>query len=280
MKNPRLISGFLAAVMASAMIAPCASAQLPIINDQPWIGYFAVFANKRYQFGINGQGKVVFAPINQKGDAASTRMQPRVDIQVQETLPDGKTVTKQIIPESLQSPQAATDKLEKVLIRGKVTGDAAFEVNLEQNRGVVTMGGRVVDPGTLKNPLRFSLKVTFPNVYPEKKLEGKNDVKAFDKQLENDRIELKWSDGKRVKQSFEEPVDLTGKDFNGPGIVAMEADIGAFKDRKFLLAATGSSVMAISNTRKEKLYEGFALTWTPDADKDKEGKARLSFEVK
>lgn len=280
MKSPCLIPCFLASVIASTLFAPCASAQLPVLNEQPWLGYFTIFANKRYQFGISGEGKVVFAPINQKGDAAGTRMQPRVDILVQEIMPDGKDVTKKILPESLQSPQAATDKLVKTVIRGKVTGDAAFEVYLEQDRGIITMGGRVVEPGTLKNPLRFSLKVTFPNAYPEKKLDDKNDEKAFDKLLKEDRIELKWTDGKRVKQSFDEPVDASAKEFNGPGIVAMEAEIGAYKDRKFLFAATGSSVMALSNTRKERLSEGFTLQWTPDAEKDKEGKARLSIEVK
>jgi hypothetical protein len=280
MKSPRLISGFLASVIASFLFAPCASAQLPVLQEKDFLGYFAVFANKRYQFGITSDGKVVFAPITQKGDLASERLRPRVDILVQEIMPSGKAVTKQILPESLQSPQAATNKLVKTLIRGKVTGDAAFEVNIEQDRGIVTMGGRVTEPGTLKNPLRLSLKVSFPNAYPEKTRDANKDEKAFDKLLEQDRIELKWTDGKRVKQSFEEPVDASSKKFNGPGIVAMEAVIGSTKDRKFLLAARENSVMALANNGSAKLYMGFNLLWTPDAEKDKSGKARLSFEVK
>ena len=281
MKNPRLLAGFIASVIASAAWIPSVSAQLPARNQPPFLGYFAVFTNKRFEFRVTPEGKMVLASLNQKGEPASDRLAQRVDIVVQELMPDGKSVIRQIKPETLESPQPATDKLEKAVIRGKVTGDAAFEVSIEQQRGVITMGGRLVDPGTLKNPLRFSLRVVFPNAYPEKKPNGRKEEEAFEKQLKDDCVEVKWTDGKRKKQSFEKPVDVASKDLNGPGITAMEVVIAPYKDRKFLFTTTGNSTINLSNNGKTApLYEGFFINWMPDAEKDKDAQARLSLEVK
>lgn len=324
MKNPRLPAGFLASVLFSAAAIQSACAQLPSLNEPPWLGYYSVFASKRYQFTIAADGNISLVPANEKGDPVAKTLAIPIDILIQEMMPDGKPVWKQVNAQSLASTQPATDKLAKTVITGKVTGDAAFEATIEQARGAISIGGRITDPGTLtKNPIRFSIRVKFPNAYPkavveEKKedskektkeeireekraerkakreAEDKKDAKKGDKKtdkkeggdaevlkkIEKDRIDMKWTDGTRKKLSLIDEVDATSKDINGPGIAGAEIEIGAYQGRKFLFIASPNSAMTLANDKTEPLFQGFWLNWTPDPAKDKEGKARLTFEAK
>jgi len=315
MKNPRILKGFLASVLFSAMAIGLAPAQLPALNEPPWLGFNSVFANKRCQFTITSLGKIMLTPLNEKGQPVAHTLAIPVEIIIQEVMPDGKAVWKQINTQSLASAQPATDKLEKVVITGKVTGDAAFETTFEQARGIISIGGRITDPGKLtKNPLTFSIRVKYPNAYPKANIEPKKDEKKDDgkemtkeekkaerkakreaekeagkksasdkaaqEKIENDRIELKWTDGTRKKQSFDTEVEAASKDLNGPGIAAASVEISAYQGRKFLFIASPDSSMSLMNEKPAPLFEGFSISWKPDAAKDKDGKARLNIEVK
>lgn len=268
------------AVFASLAAQPL-SAQLPSLDDQPWLGFFAGYENKRFKIGLSSVGKVVLTPMNEKGDPVSQQLKIAVDVGVEEILPNGKTTLRQIKPETLESAETATDKLEKTTIRGKVTGDAAFEMHLSQERGVISIGGRVTDPGTLtRNPTRFVVRVRFPSAYYNQKTGDKKAEKEFQKKIEDDRIDLKWTDGKKVKQTFEKEVDASAKELNGPGIAAAQVEISAYRGHKFLLIASENSSMTLWNAKPGPLHTGFSVNWTADTEKDKEGKARLSIDVK
>lgn len=291
------------------------SAQLPALNDPPWLGFNSVFVNKRCQFTITSLGKIMLTPLNEKGQPVAHTLAIPVEIIIQEMMPDGKAVWKQINTQSLASAQPATDKLEKVVITGKVTGDAAFEVTFEQARGIISVGGRITDPGKLaKNPLNFGIRVKFPNAYPKANVETKKEEKqdedkemtkeekraerkakrdaekeagkksakdkAAQEKIEDDRIELKWTDGTRKKQTFDTEVEAGSKELNGPGIAAASVEISAYQGRKFLFIASPDSAMTLMNEKPAPLFEGFAISWKPDPAKDKEGKARLNIEVK
>lgn len=291
-----------------------ASAQLPQLGEPPWLGYFGVYSSKRYEFKIASQGKITLIPTNSKGEPAAHTLEVPVEFVVEEVMPDGKISTKQIKKETLASAQPATDKLEKAVITGKVTGDAAFEATIEQARGIISIGGRITDKGTLvKNPIRFAVRLKIPNAYPkadievkkedadkeatkeerraerkakreaEKKNTGKKSGSSKEdikEKIADDRIEMKWTDGTRKKQVMNTEVEASSKDINGPGIAGMEIEISAYQGKKFLFIASPDSAMKLSNDKPGALFQGFAITWTPDAEKDKDGKARLNLEVK
>jgi hypothetical protein len=280
MKTPFLPTGVLASLMISASGIQWASAQLPSLNEQPWLGYFTAFESKKYHFGVMSVGKAMLTPMGDKGTAVSHALAIPIQIGIEEVLPDGKVTMKEIKPETLSSAEAASDKLVKTVIKGKVTGDAAFEATIEQDRGVISLGGRVVDPGTLKNPLRFAIRVRFPEAYKYNNPKDKKEEKAFEKKIEDDRIDMKWTDGKRKKQELNVAMEAASKDLNGPGIAAAEIEISAYKGKKFLFIASENSAMTLWNSKVAPLHEGFTINWRPDPEKDKEGKARLSFEVK
>lgn len=258
------------------------SAELPGLEEKDWLGYFVGFQNKKFQFAITSQGKAAIKVIGKKGEPLAKKLTIPVEFLVEEIRPDGKASVKNLMPETLESAQPATLKPQQIVIRGKVTGEASFEVFVNEDRGVISLGGRLLDPGTLtKNPLRFSIRLKFPDAYPSAKAAGdKKEEKELKKKLKNDRLQLSWTDGTRVRQPTDKAVDAGSKEINGPGIAAMQVEFSSYDEKKFEFTASPSSTMTLAGGPAAPLHQGFTLTWLADAAKDPEGKARLSFEVK
>jgi len=271
---------FVATAFISLTSVQDSQAQLGSLSEPPWIGYFAGHENARYRFGMTALGKFVLTPMVGRNQPISPFLAVDIQVGVLETLPDGKTVMKQIQVESLESQEEPTDNLSKIVVKGKVTGDAAFETTIEQSRGVVSIGGRLVDPGTLKNPLKFAVRATFPSLYRHSNPADKRAEKAFLKRVEDDEIVLKWTDGARKKISLHKEMLANTPEFNGPGIAEMEIEAYAYKGKNFIFAATEGSGMTLWNSKAAQLHEGFSINWLADPEKDKEGKARITFHVK
>ena len=143
------------------------------------------------------------------------------------------------------------------------------------------LGGRLVDPGAAKNPLKFSIKANVPDAYPRVKKAGdKKAVEAFEERIKNDRLQLTWTDGKRGKPRTDKAVDAASKEVSGPGISALQLEFSSFQERRIELVAAANSSIALLNPRTAPLQEGFTAVWTVDAVKDPEGNARLAVEVK
>lgn len=272
--------------LAVALIAgfsglPKAEAELPMLDKQPWLGNFAVFANKRFNITVSPNANIEVIPLNEKDEPVGKQLAIIIDAGIEEILPEGKAVMKEIKAETLGSSDAPTEKLEKTTIRGKVTGDAEFELKLEQVRGVIFIGGRILNTGKLtKNPIRFAVRVHFPNAYPYEDDEAGKTGKAFLKKIKGDSLAVKWTDGKRVKQDFEKTVDVMSKDFNGPGIASAEVEISSYQGKRVIFTAAPNSSMTLHNPQPEPLHKGFTILWQADTAKDTEGKARLAIEVR
>lgn len=293
MKTKIHLTTFIAACIAILSGMPNANAELPMLDQQPWLGYYAVFANKRYCFRVLPTGGIDMSPMNEKGGPVGKQLSISIYPGIEETMPDGKTVMKQTNVETLESKEAATGNLEKTTIRGKVTGGAEFELHIEQVRGVIFMGGRIVNAGSLtKNPIRFLIRFRIPNAYPyqdnqadtpdDRKQNKKADLseKAFQKKVQDDSLTVKWLDGKRVKQDYEKTVDVNTKEFNGPGIASVEVEASSYKGRRLVFTASPNSAMNLQNSKAGPLHEGYTIIWAADAAKDPEAKARLAMEVK
>ena len=281
MKHQPWLVVFMAAFFLISNCFERASAELPILKKQPWIGYFAVFENRDCQFSVDTNGVAYLTLMNPKGEPMGEATKIAVSFVVEEILPNGETRLKKIKKGSLESTDPATDKLGKITFHGKVTGDAAFEVIIEQERGDVFIGGRITDTGTLtKAPLRFTVRVKVPNVYAEVEKEGRMALKIFEKRIKDDHLDLKWTDGKRLKQNFTDRVDVTSKEINGPGIANAEAEINYYNGKKLRFAATEGSAFTLWNDTPAPLHEGFTVNWVVDAAKDPTGKSRLSLQVK
>lgn len=279
-KNAKLLS--LGLFLSSQSIS---FGQLPTLNDQPWLGYFAAYEGRNFKLGITARGEIRITPLNDKGFDFGPHMTLPVQVGIEEMQPDGKMDMKVIRVESLKSEQPPTDKLERVVLQGTVSAEAMFEAVIEQKSGVISIGGRILDKGQFKkNPVRFAVRVRVPNNYPWTKEERwKSDPKkvaAFLKKISDDSIELNRIDRKRIEWTFEKPVNAANNELTGPGASRIEVRMQSFDDRRFLFNASENSVMTITNHPDAPLYEGFTISWVPDAEKDKEGRARLGLIVK
>lgn len=252
-----------------------ALAELPMLKDKEQLGYFVIVKNRVFQFDISQAGKISFKLLGKKGEAIQKQV-VAVDFLVEETLPDGKVVRRQVKTETLESAQPATTRPQDIVIRGKVTGDASFEMFASEGQGGIALGGRLVDPGTSKNPMRFAISLKFPNVYVDAKKDGdKKEVKEFEEKIKKDKVQLVWTDKERVKLSGNDRVDAGSKEVNGPGIASAQIEFFGMQERRFDITATENSMMTLSSASPGPLNQGFSLTWSADAAKDPQHKARL-----
>lgn len=274
-------SVIVAGVIGWAGVLPVA-ADLPELSEKEWLGHFVGFNNNKLQFGVTSRGKTTIRIIKKNGEPIAKTQSIPLEFQVEEVMPDGKTKVCPILPETLQSAQPATDEPRQVVIQGKVKGGAGFEIYIDEKSGMVSLGGRLLDRGTLtKNPLRFSIKLKIPDAYPNEKHGGSEKVaKAFEEKTEDDRLLLKWTDGKRVKPALDKSVDAGSKEINGPGISSVEVEFSSYYGRKLEFTASENSAITLSGARNELLRRGFSLIWVADLAKDPEGKARLGIEAK
>ena len=271
---------WVAGLMAMGGISPV-QAELPGLSDTEWIGYFVGFQSKKVQFGLSTKGRATLKIIGAKGVPLSQRMSLAVDFAVEEMRPDGTKYVHFIVPESLESSQPASKELKNVTFHGKVKGDATFEVMMDENKGVISLGGRLLTTGTVKNPLRFAINVKVPDAYPSAKKGGDKKLeKAFAEKTKGDRLVLTMADGKRTKVDLGKPTNVGSKDVYGVAISGAELEFGSYEGKKLEFAAGENSTISIGNPPTGPLNEGFILSWIADPAKDTDGKARLTIEVK
>lgn len=274
-----LIGGFL----WSAGVIPV-SAQLPSLTDKNQLGYFIAADRRSFQFRMESNGRAILNVLDSKGQPLDKDYAISVNFNVEETFPDGKTVTREFVPDSLQSAQEATMKPKDLTITGKVTGDTEFEIFVTEDRGAIILGGRLLNPAGLKNPTRFVIEFGIPNALPKSKKKEEEDEKKAAKEKEDtmkgDKVQLLWTDGKKVRITSDQQVEGASKEVSGSGITTAVIEFGAYQDRKITVTASPNSSMQISNKAKQSLSQGFSLTWAADQAKDPQNKARVAIEVR
>jgi hypothetical protein len=270
------VSGFLA-----GGILPL-TAELPGLGEKKWLGHFIGFENKKFEYGFTVMGKSSIKVTGAKGQRLSPKLAILVDFSVEETMPSGKISAKAILPVTLMSAQPAGNDPKNVVIRGKVKGGAEYEVTLHEDHGLMSVGGRLLDQGSLgKNPLRFVIRMTIPKAYPYlKKTRDSKQEKAFCDKIKNDRVVLIRPDGKRTKLETDRVTDTTTQEFKSSEITAAEIKFSPYADKELRCSASVNSSLILTNKGALPLHDGFTLTWTADLAKDPEGKARLNFQVK
>jgi hypothetical protein len=256
-------------------------AALPGLNEKPWFGHFLAYEDKKFSFGLTSLAEGKLTPMGRSGQPVSKVLALPLAFVVEEILPNGRSITKKILPDTLVTADPATARPGRVSFRGKVTGDASFEGHIEVEHGVVAVGGRLLDPGTLrKNPLRFAIRVSFPSAYRNEAKADKKAMREFERKLKEDRFSILWTDGKRLKLSGDDKVNAGSKKINGPGIAELKVEVGAYQGRVFAFTTTPNSRMELWSRIEQAFYDGFAINWYPDPVTDPAGKSRLKFVVK
>ena len=268
------LSKFLHCGLAILSILP-ALAQLPALQEKPWLGHFVGYERRDFTCGIKEDGKMVLEAKNAKGSVLGFQKSLTISAEIVETV-SGKQIVKQVIPESLTSADKPTEDPQKITFRGKVTGDAEFEMVAEFDGDNVFVGGRMLNAGTLTNPLHFQIRVRFGDIYRnvvEEKLE--DDAKK-------DRIEFVRLDKKKGKCGVLESIDLAAADITGAGLSAVSVELSCYDERKFEYLLQGDGQLLLENPRgiASLPKDGFSILWRGDTQKDKDGKGRLHMKIK
>jgi hypothetical protein len=253
-------------LLAAAACMPSAHAQLPGLDDKIWLGYFAGYSSRDFLFGVGSNGEIRLQIESSKGKGTGSIAASAMSILVgiEEDNPNAKPSVRTIREETLETTDEPTDKLQKTVIRGKVTGDASFELTIERERGNFIISNRLIDPGSLtKNPIRPVVVLQMKTLYTSA---DKGELsKAQIKEREKDTLELKWTDGTRKKFSLSDEMDATLEAVNGPGISIAQIEAGGLiRDRKLTLEApAGVSVIRAGNQLPQMLNRGMRFTAMP-----------------
>mgnify|MGYP007022323148 CR=1 FL=1 len=270
-------------VLASCLGLGAATAELPTIEDGPGMGSFASCDGKTFQLRVADDATVTVNPLKKNGEPTSY-LRLRFNHSVRQVLPNGKLRPLEIDPTSLKSEHPATNELTETVITGIAGDGASFEIRVAIDKDVLSLGGRITDPGNeTKFPLSFHFDTNLGHFRGRllQRLDG--DKKEFERIVGEDWFKLRHLDKKTVKHSLTdiyEESDLA--DLNGPGIreVEVQASIVDKNKRILLFEATGASSMRFSKRKGSgPYYEGYALDWSSDAGKDLNGDARLVFEI-
>jgi len=259
-----------------------ACAELPFIEKGDLRGCFAMHKSQRYEFVFMHDGEMWLVPKRRSREPVAKDNRIKLEYGIEELQPDGTAVFKQTRQGSLESEQEADDELNKVVIRGTTTGDAVYELVLEQSRDIVSIGGHVVDAGSLtKQPLRFTVRAHLPNVYRRVSIDDRDEEKEFEKQTRRDYMELVRIDHSKLSLTNDDSEKMDAGQITGSGIEEIEMRLSYYEGRRFFFTASRNSGIAISNDRSMgPWYEGMTLHWTADAALDPEHKGRFSLCVK
>jgi hypothetical protein len=269
MKNSR---SCLAIFSCMAVATPLVLADLPTLQ-QPWLGYFIGLKDNKFQFGVTSRGEGVFEPLKRSGEPVNIHNPIKVAFQVLETLPDGKVISRKVQWDALASEhEASKDPTEPVTFTGKVTGDASFEVTVIPGRRTVSLTGRILDKGTLKNPLTFAISTDFT---PYKWADSDN-RDAFNKKIKRDEIRLEAAGGGRARQNLTDPVNPSVA--HADGISFAEFRIESYQI-EFTVTPSENSKLVFKDSGEAPLADGFGLQWTVNEGADP-AEERLSFEAK
>lgn len=254
--------------------------------EQPWLGYFAVAENRAFQFLFSAQGSFEIIVLDK--DGGQILLPIKLQFLALETLPDGSVRELAIKPETLESNDAPTAKLEKTVFRCKLTdqstGQPTLEGTIEVANGTIFASARIMDYGASdKKNLRPVIRAGFPPFYGDensvKEQWEKKQIKEFEKLISKDSVTLKHLDGKRVKLQCVDATDAKSLEVNGVGSSSAVVEISAYQKRRVEFLAAPNSSLTL-NADPGPLHNGFWFQWSADPAIDPEGIAKLAVRIR
>ncbi|MEM1082833.1 MAG: hypothetical protein AAGI48_01825 [Verrucomicrobiota bacterium] len=264
MKRSLLISLLLASSLGAG--------ELPELNDQPWIGWFAGYEGKDNHFGVGGDGRGALIPLTKDGDHYNSALWFRIQPVVLEKQPDGREFSRKVIEDGWEALSNSGSDEEKMAYRATAEGGVVYEVNFEIDDDTVMAGGRIIEKGDGDKPVRLVMRVLVPDYFRYER-----DKDDYEKKYKRDRVELVTAN--RKKQKFDLFEEIDAADINGSPIQSANVD---FKFRELELQADAGDAGSFRfwNGRKKPLSMGFTLEWSADPGKKADGSERFTLRLK
>lgn len=273
MKNPlQLFASVLLLSVTSAR------ADLPTLTGPEVSGYFLASKDDQTFFGVTARAEGQVHPLDRKGKILRPGNPITVDFRVIETRPTGELVRKPLDFSSLESEQPATEEPKKPMtFRGKVKGDATFEVTVTPERDGFSASGRVTGNGKLtKNPVHFGIDLLlepFKNV----KMETEEEKERFETMSKRDELKVVTAEGKREKFDIDEVVNLAER--FPEGVVEISLECARYEGTEFEITASEGSRIMFKKRKAGPVFDALKLFWTAAPGKDT-AKEKLTFVAK
>ncbi|QTN33967.1 hypothetical protein HZ994_17135 [Akkermansiaceae bacterium] len=260
MKTPLLAIISLAAAIPS-------HADLPMIQEKPWLGTFLGYDSKSARFGISSKGNALIEPLKRDGTPIAVTNPVKVKFDIFETLPDGSTVRKMIADDAFTSDSPASiDPDKPVTIRGKATGDATFEITASEDRGAISLTGRITDKGTLTNPLRLAISIDLLPYKYSNQGDKDSQQKSFEKKAKRDEIRIELANREKLKFDFLDTMNLHEK--TKDGFVSAEIRTEGYGGLRWNLTASPKSKLHFEDKGDRPVWNGFSISWSVNEGAD------------
>ena len=256
----KLKLSFISFFSISCILTSTCLAQLPSMEDQKWANYFLGVETRKIRFGITSDGSQTFFPLTKRGDIQSVWVPIKFKIEILEIAGEGKTTSKQVRKKSLKTEHPAVlNPQNPVTYRGEVTGDAAFEVTITPERDGFGVSGKILDQGSLKNPLKLVVTIGFD---PYRKLSDptKSELKKYDKRTRRDDLEVFVSFNEKKKFDFDQKVNLSQTFPSGAESLTYQSD--GYDRIEFGLKAHGDSKLTFPDDEELMIGNGVNIQWT------------------
>jgi len=241
-------------------ISGTARADLPMLKEQPWLGSFIAFKDRDARFLLSSKGNAMFEPLKRDGSPIAVTNPITVKFDIFETLPDGKTVRKKIDDDAFTSDSPATLDPEKpVTIQGTVTGGAKFEITVSEDKGAISLSGRITDKGSLTNPLHLAISIDFLP-YKFIGVESDEQQKAFEKRAKRDEIKLELPGRQSLSLDFLDAMNPAEKAKDGFSTAEIRTE--GYGGLRWNLTASPKSTLRFEDKKERPLWNGFSITWT------------------
>lgn len=242
---------------------PTLPAQLPSIDKKPWKNHFIVLKNRKFQFAITTAGEAEFYPLTNRGEIISASNPIIFKVEILESKPDGKFISKKIDPTSLKSDQTPALNPEKpITYSGSVTGGATFEITLTPDGQGFSITGKITDKGKLTTPLNVAIEMGL-RPYPKDATLDKDELKRFAQRTKRDKFETIIAPGNKKKYEFDAGANFSTDMPNGVESLSMKAEGHDFTE--FQVAVSGSSKITFQD-KHQIVADGVDFKWIIPAE--------------
>jgi hypothetical protein len=274
----RLMAGLVVNMIGQLPVA----AELPALENGRWIDCCFAYENKRCEFQLSPLGKGWLIMLDDKGKALARGFKVPIEFGIEEKTADGTPLFHPLSAATLVADPPAKNPLTDYKFHGKTEGDASFEVQVNEAHGMISLNGKILDHGSLTQPLRFAIRLQIPNGYPHDKFRAFDGLhaKAFAEKTKDDKLQLRSVDGRTRRQSLTAPVSAAAKEISGIGVAQMSLEYSTLKGRKLEFGASKGTALTFQNPLVRPLHDGFSVTWAGEWGTDKEDKRRFTLMVK
>ncbi len=252
-----------------------AQAKLPQMSKpKEWLGYFAGWSTRDFDFGIQAQGEAKISPKDRRSQRDTSK---QIDLRytVQEKS-KGRWINKKFDQDNdLTSKFKRSINPEKPLsFITTHTGGTKIEWIHAKNGKSMTITPRVVEK-TTANEIRIKIDFRMPRLYW---LEDAKE-REIRKKLAKDFFKgTRLKDGKNIKFKLRDTdKDPNSDKFFKDGASHLEFTANGFRDRTFILSNGSPKAGRIDIVTKGPLHKYFTLAWTLNMDEHGKNDAHISF---